>query len=88
MSTRAAVQIADAVLYEGYVLYPYRASAPKNRLRWQVGLVAPRSFAEAAGSDPWFTQTECLAEALACRGAHAASPMPSPPAADDRGAAE
>ena len=64
MNTRAAVQIADAVLYEGYVLYPYRASAPKNRLRWQVGLVAPQSFAESAGSDPWFTQTECLAEAL------------------------
>jgi hypothetical protein len=63
VTTRAAVQIADAVLYEGYVLYPYRASAPKNRLRWQVGLVAPRSFADAAGSDPWFTQTECLADA-------------------------
>ena len=63
MTTRVAAQIADAVLYEGYVLYPYRASAPKNRARWQVGLVAPRSFAEAAGSDPWFTQTECLADA-------------------------
>jgi len=61
-TTRLAEQIADAVLYEGYVLYPYRASAPKNRSRWQVGLVAPRTFAEAAGSDPWFTQTECLAE--------------------------
>ena len=59
---RLAEQIADAVLYEGYVLYPYRASAPKNRARWQVGLVTPRTFAEAAGSDPWFTQTECLAE--------------------------
>ena len=62
MNTRAAEQIADAVLYEGYVLYPYRASAPKNRMRWQVGLVTPRTFAEAVGSDPWFTQTECLAE--------------------------
>ena len=62
MSTSLAEQIADAVLYEGYVLYPYRASAPKNRLRWQVGLVTPRSFAEATGSDPWFTRTECLVE--------------------------
>lgn len=62
MMTRLAEQIADAVLYEGYVLYPYRASAPKNRVRWQIGLVAPRSFAEAVDSDPWFTQTECLAE--------------------------
>jgi hypothetical protein len=63
MSTAAAEAIANAVLYEGYVLYPYRASAPKNRMRWQVGLVTPRSFAEAAGSDPWFTQTECLIDA-------------------------
>jgi hypothetical protein len=62
MNTRLAEQIADAVLYEGYVLYPYRASAAKNRFRWQVGLVTPRSYAEAAGSDPWFVQTECLAE--------------------------
>jgi len=59
----AAEAVADAVLYEGYVLYPYRASAQKNRMRWQVGLVTPRSFAEATGSDPWFTQTECLVEA-------------------------
>ncbi len=26
--------IADAVLYEGYVLWPYRASALKNQRRW------------------------------------------------------
>jgi hypothetical protein len=62
MSVRQAGQIADAVLFEGYLLYPYRASAAKNRFRWQVGLVTPRAFSEAAGSDPWFTHTECLAE--------------------------
>jgi hypothetical protein len=62
VSARAAEQIADAVLYEGYVLYPYRASAAKNRLRWQVGLVMPRDYADATGSDPWFVQTECLVE--------------------------
>jgi hypothetical protein len=60
VSARLAEQIADAVLYEGYVLYPYRASAAKNRVRWQVGLVTPRHFSEATGSDPWFVQTECL----------------------------
>jgi hypothetical protein len=59
----AAEAVAAAILYEGYVLYPYRASAQKNRLRWQVGLVTPRSFAESTGSDPWFTQTECLVDA-------------------------
>ena len=62
MSIRTIEQIADAVLYEGYVLYPYRASAAKNQFRWQVGLVTPRAYAEATGSDPWFMQTECVAE--------------------------
>ena len=37
----AARAVADAVLYEGYVLYPYRASARKNQLRWQFGVLAP-----------------------------------------------
>ena len=60
MSLDAAEQIADAVLYEGYLLYPYRASALKNRLRWQFGVVAPRAYADATGTDPWFAQTECL----------------------------
>lgn len=63
MSIAAAEAIANAVLYEGYVLYPYRASAPKNRVRWQVGLVTPRSYAEATCSDPWYAQTECLIDA-------------------------
>jgi hypothetical protein len=39
-----AKAIADAVLYEGYLLYPYRASAQKNRLRWQWGVLMPPSF--------------------------------------------
>jgi hypothetical protein len=43
-----AQQVADAVLYEGYILYPYRASATKNRLRWQFGVVVPRGYAEPA----------------------------------------
>jgi hypothetical protein len=33
--------IADAVLYEGYLLYPYRATSSKNRSRWQFGVVGP-----------------------------------------------
>ena len=37
----AARAVADAVLYEGYVLYPYRASARKNQLRWQFGVLVP-----------------------------------------------
>ncbi len=57
-----ARKIADAVLYEGYVLYPYRASAIKNRFRWQFGVVAPRCWSETGG-EPWEMQTECLLEA-------------------------
>lgn len=55
--------IADAVLYEGYVLYPYRASARKNQLRWQFGVIAPKGLIDTVGSDPWSRQTECIIEA-------------------------
>jgi hydrogenase maturation protease len=57
--------IADAVLYEGYVLWPYRRSALKNAQRWTFGGVYPRAHAEAraAGDDPWTMQTQCLVEA-------------------------
>lgn len=34
--------VADAVLYEGYLLYPYRASSAKNAVRWQFGVLGPR----------------------------------------------
>ena len=57
-----ARQVADAVLYEGYVLYPYRASAIKNRYRWQFGVIAPRAYAERSGTDPWFMAAEFLVE--------------------------
>ena len=39
--------IADAVLYEGYLLYPYRASSRKNQTRWQFGVVGPAGAAAA-----------------------------------------
>lgn len=57
-----AHKVADAVLYEGYVLYPYRASANKNRARWQWGVVVPRAYHEAGNSDAWDQQTEVLIE--------------------------
>src|SRR5437879_1458763 len=43
MDNSPAEQIARAVLYEGYILYPYRASAIKQRQRWTFGGLAPRS---------------------------------------------
>jgi hypothetical protein len=50
--------IADAVLYEGYLLYPYRASSDKNRLRWQFGVLVPRIWSEATGLESWWMQSE------------------------------
>ncbi|MBP2706527.1 hypothetical protein JOL79_22210 [Microbispora sp. RL4-1S] len=63
MSARleAACRVADAVLYEGYLLYPYRASAAKNRLRWQFGVLVPPGF--SATEEPSASVTECLLEA-------------------------
>jgi hypothetical protein len=43
----AARRVADAVLYEGFLLYPYRSSSAKNQLRWQFGLLSPRGAAAA-----------------------------------------
>jgi hypothetical protein len=57
-----ARKVADAVLYEGYVLYPYRASSAKNQIRWQFGVVAPRDHCEAEGGERWFMRTEVLVE--------------------------
>ena len=39
--------IADAVLYEGYLLYPYRATSSKNQSRWQFGVVGPPGASNA-----------------------------------------
>jgi hypothetical protein len=57
----AVKKIAEAVLYEGYILWPYRRSARKNQQRWTFGGVYPRAYSEARGEDdPWIMQTQCL----------------------------
>jgi hypothetical protein len=38
--------VADAVLYEGYLLYPYRATSTKNQSRWQFGVLGPQGAAD------------------------------------------
>src|ERR1041385_585839 len=59
-------RIADAVLYEGYILYPYRPSAVKNQQRWNFGVVCPESYAVSQiGNDSSTMRTECLLEANA-----------------------
>jgi hypothetical protein len=55
-------QIADAVLYEGYILYPYRASAQKNQSRWQFGVVMAPGYAAAEESETSVTRAECVLE--------------------------
>ena len=61
MNTAAADRIAKAVLYEGYMLYPYRPSALKNRQRFNFGVVYPQTFSdEQNGTDPWIIRSECL----------------------------
>jgi hypothetical protein len=37
-------RLADAVLYEGYLLWPYRRSALKNQRRWTFGAVLPGAY--------------------------------------------
>lgn len=56
-----ARQVADAMLFEGYVLYPYRSSAAKNRLRWQFGVLVPPGWGADSGEHS-FQRTECLME--------------------------
>jgi hydrogenase maturation protease len=54
--------VADTVLYEGYVLYPYRASAQKNQLRWQFGVLAPRNYAVSSGAERWSMRSEVVVD--------------------------
>ena len=57
-------KIAAAILYEGYILYPYRATAIKNRQRWNFGTLYPRVYAEAQRpEEPFRFIVECLVEA-------------------------
>ena len=57
-------KIAEAVLYEGYMLYPYKPSSVKNQQRWNFGVLCPRSYCEQEqGSEAWMMQTECLVKA-------------------------
>ena len=66
MKLEQVKEIANAVLYEGYLLYPYRQSALKNRTRWTFGAVYPREYSEANGGiEPWTIRTECLLEGQA-----------------------
>src|SRR3954454_19294147 len=53
-------QIADAVLYEGYMLWPYRRSAMKNTRRWTFGGVYPSAWSESHPDDRSLMQAQVL----------------------------
>jgi hydrogenase maturation protease len=55
-------QIAEAVLYEGYILWPYRRSALKNQRRWTFGGVHPEAHARRHPDDRSRIRAECLLE--------------------------
>ncbi|MHA6792985.1 hypothetical protein ACVGVM_05595 [Pseudonocardia bannensis] len=61
--------VADAVLFEGYLLYPYRASAQKNQLRWQWGVLTPEGYGTHS-NEPSSSRTECLLEPRATSELH------------------
>jgi hypothetical protein len=57
-----ARKVADAILYEGYLLYPYRGSAQKNQARFQFGVLVPPAYQSVDASESSAFQTECLVE--------------------------
>jgi hypothetical protein len=69
MNLATVEKIAKALLYEGYMLYPYRPSSVKNQQRWNFGVLCPRSYSEAQnGTEAWIMQTECLVEGSSLTG--------------------
>lgn len=61
MNLERVEQIAKAVLYEGYMLYPYRPTSVKNQQRWNFGVVYPEAYSNSQeGTDLSSMQTECL----------------------------
>jgi hypothetical protein len=60
MSLALARLAADAVLYEGYLLYPYRSTAAKNQVRWQFGVLSPPGAADAGIGEAADLAVQCL----------------------------
>ena len=55
--------ITRALLYEGYILWPYTKSATKNQQRWTFGGVYPEAYAlQSGGADRSTVRTEVLVE--------------------------
>jgi hypothetical protein len=63
MNASLVDQVVNSVLYEGYILYPYRPSSIKNRTRFTFGRVYPEAYSISQnGAEPFILQTECLVQ--------------------------
>jgi hypothetical protein len=54
--------LADAVMYEGYMLWPYRPTALKNQRRWTFGSVFPLAWTVQHPDDANVMRTQVLLE--------------------------
>lgn len=57
-----ARKVADAILYEGYLLYPYHQSSQKNQSRFQFGVLMPGAYGQLDPTELSASQTQCLVE--------------------------
>lgn len=57
-----ARRVADAILYEGYLLYPYHHAAQKNQVRFQFGVLMPPGYARVDPNEASSSRTECVLE--------------------------
>ena len=67
MSVARVEAVADAVLYEGYALYPYRPSSVKNRRRFNFGVLAPQGRRRTRGSGLQLADAHRVPGAGRCR---------------------
>lgn len=63
MNPSLVEKIVNALIYEGYILYPYRPTTTKNGTRFPFGRVYPAAYSEAQNdAEPAMSQTECLVD--------------------------
>ena len=80
------------MLYEGYLLYPYRATSGKNQLRWQFGVLGPPGAEQAGLGEGSSLSMQCLVRCLSTSsddvgdGNHDHRPLPAGAAAAYPGA--
>jgi hypothetical protein len=56
-------KLANALLYEGYALFPYRQNALKNKKRFNFGVLSPKIWVEKQTNEHFFAQSEFFVEA-------------------------